>query len=345
MAPLGRDVALVDRELITQKYKQLLKNYIDVKDEQALYKGQQFSRKAIEQKISPEEIISFHMMVMEELFPDLEDDVKLSMDFLLEVMINYGFAYREHQSLRNQQRELQSEIEIAASMQQTLLSTIHPTLNELDIGAISVPARQMNGDYYHFVQDEDGRVSIAIADIIGKGVPAALCMSMIKYSMDSLPDTRMEPAAVLESLNRVVEHNVDPSMFITMFYGLYDTRVHRLYYASAGHEPGFYYHAEYDRFEEIQAKGLVLGVSRSTKYQDYTMNVNKGDMVILLSDGVTECRNGDRFIERSEIASLIRKYLHLSAQEIVNNVYHELERMQDFQLRDDFTLIILKRSV
>lgn len=334
-----------DKELIVRKYKEILSNYLKILDEQSLYKGQQFSRKAIEQKVSPEEIINYHIMVMEDLYPDMTEEVKNSFDFLLEVMINYGFAYREHQSLRSRQRELQSEIEVAASMQQTLLSSELPQVDGLDIGVISVPAKQMNGDYYHFVQDENGTVSVAIADIIGKGVPAALCMSMIKYSMDSLPETRMDPGAVLESLNRVVEQNVDPSMFITMFYGLFDPRDSSFYYATAGHEPGFYYNSKEDTFEEIEARGLVLGVSRTTKYEDHKMNIEPGDMVVLLSDGVTECRKGERFIEREEVAEMIRKYSDLSSQQIVENVYRELERFQDFQLRDDFTLIILKRDV
>ncbi|MFP3360418.1 phosphoserine phosphatase, partial [Planococcus sp. SIMBA_143] len=88
----------------------------------------------------------------------------------------YGFAYREHQSLRSRQQQLESEIEIAANMQQTLLAGDKPEVPNLDIGAISKPAQKMSGDYYHFVQDENDCVSVAIADVIGKGIPAALCM-------------------------------------------------------------------------------------------------------------------------------------------------------------------------
>jgi sigma-B regulation protein RsbU (phosphoserine phosphatase) len=261
------------------------------------------------------------------------------------VMIGYGLAYREHQSLRNRQIQLESEIEVAANMQQTLLRGDIPVTNDLDIGALSQPAKKMNGDYFHFVQDENNTIGIAIADIIGKGVPAALSMSMIKYAMDSFPEQRMQPGAILESLNRVVEQNVDPSMFITMLYGIYDPRVHRFYYSGAGHEPGFFYSAAKDEFEEMPLKGLLLGVSKTTNYQEFEKEIDPGDMMILLSDGVTECRTEKGFIEREEITELIRNNIHLSAQEMVNNVYGELERLQDFELRDDFTLIILRREV
>jgi sigma-B regulation protein RsbU (phosphoserine phosphatase) len=326
-------------------YKDILGNYIQTQNEQILYQGQKLSRKSLENEISPEDIVSIHKEVIEEIYSDIPEKVLHSLDFLLEVMISYGLALREHQTLKNKQRELRSEIEVAANVQQTLLGTKVPTSSTLEIGAISVPAKQMNGDYFHFVEEEHGGLSIAIADVIGKGIPAAMCMSMIKYAMDSLPDSRKNPSYVLENLNNIVERNVDPSMFITMFYGSYNPETNLFAYASAGHEPGFYYDAKADSFEDLEAKGLVLGVDRHVKYLQYEQQLSKGDMIVLLTDGVTECRTEEGFIERLDIIKLIRKYMHLSPQEIVESVYKELEKLQHFQLRDDFTLIILKSLV
>ncbi|MGM0924381.1 MAG: PP2C family protein-serine/threonine phosphatase [Bacillota bacterium] len=333
------------KEVIESKYQEILSHYMQELTETALYQGQKFSRKAIEEQVPPEEIISLHRKVLQDLFPDVDQDVLHSLDFLLEVMMGYGLAYQEHQSLRDQQQEIKSEIQVALNVQQMLLETSVPTVPNLDIGAISVPAKHMNGDYYHFVYDEES-VSIAIADVIGKGIPAALCMSMIKYAMDSLPESRKSPSRVLENLNRVVEHNVDPSMFITMFYGMYDTDTHEFVYGSAGHEPGFYYSAKEDRFHDMNTKGLVLGIDQSIKYKQYSRVVEKGDMIVLLSDGVTESKtNEEEFIEREFITDLIKKYSDLNAQGIVDNIYKDFLQMQDFELRDDFTLIILKREV
>ncbi|MFB5663942.1 PP2C family protein-serine/threonine phosphatase [Alteribacillus sp. HJP-4] len=331
--------------LIQEQYKKMLQSYIEEKNEQGLYHAQQFSKKVLENQISPEEVVSLHLEVVEEFYPDLPDGATDSFEFLLEVMMGYGLAYREHQSLRDKQRELEQEINVAASMQQTFLPKEIPGVDSMDIGVISVPASKMSGDYYHFVKDENGCIGLAIADIIGKGVPAALCMSMIKYAMDSLPEQRLQPGALLENLNRVVEQNVASNMFITMMYGSYDPRVHHFYYSGAGHEPGFYYDSAADNFEELYAKGLVLGIKRDTTFREYHKKVELGDFIVLLSDGVTECRTEHGFIERDEITSLIRKYKHLSAQEIVNNIFYELEKIQGFQLRDDFTLIILRRKV
>ncbi|ARI78833.1 PP2C family protein-serine/threonine phosphatase [Halobacillus mangrovi] len=332
-------------KLDLENYKELLQEYIRTKDEQALYQAEQFSKQSMQHNISPEEIINVHIQSLQEIYPDMPDYIQASMNFLLETMISYGLAYQEYQSLRERQLELKSEISVAANMQKTLLSTVKPELDDLEVGALSVPAKQMNGDYHHFVDDNEGSLGIAIADVIGKGVPAALCMSMIKYSMDSFPEMRMDPGVILGSLNRVVERNVDSSMFITMFYGLYNTNNHTFYYASAGHEPGFYYHKDREEFEEIDAPGLVLGVSSEATYHQKQVEVEQGDMIILLTDGVTECRQGDRFIEQEEILHVIKSYSHLPAQEIVENVFKHFERLQDFQLRDDFTLIILRRNV
>lgn len=327
------------------EYKEILERYIKVNDEQSLYRGQKFSRQLIEDGVSPEEVVHLHVDVLMEIFQNLDEEMKRSFKFLLEVMMDYGIAYREHQSLKDKQKQLNMEIELAASMQNRLLAEELPNVEFLDIGVISQPATRLNGDYYHFVQDERKRVSVAVADVIGKGIPATLCMSMIRYAMDSLPEVSMHPGAILENLNRVVERNIDDSMFITMFYGIYDPEKHLFYYASAGHEPGYIYRKETNQFEEFTAKGLVLGVKNDTSYQNYETRLKLGDMIILLSDGVTECRSSDGFIERTEIINLIRKYQHLSAQQIVNEVYRELERLQNFELKDDVTLIILRRQV
>ncbi|MCU9591849.1 PP2C family protein-serine/threonine phosphatase [Bacillus velezensis] len=332
------------REVIEQRYHQLLSRYIAELTETSLYQAQKFSRKTIEHQVPPEEIISIHRKVVKELYPDLPEDVFHSLDFLIEVMIGYGMAYQEHQSLRDIQQELRSEIEIAANVQQTLLGTKIPEEEELDIGAISVPAKQMSGDYYHFVKDKES-INIAIADVIGKGIPAALCMSMIKYAMDSLPETGIHPSQVLKNLNRVVEQNVDSSMFITMFYANYNTKNHQFTYASAGHEPGFYYSEKEKKFYDLEAKGLVLGISQDFDYSQYEQHMDEGDMIVLFSDGVTECRTENGFLERSDIQRMLEEHMDCSAQDMVKNIYDSLLRLQDFQLHDDFTLIVLKRKV
>ncbi|MGM9924937.1 MAG: PP2C family protein-serine/threonine phosphatase [Bacillus sp. (in: firmicutes)] len=333
-----------DGSHIEELYGEALKKYIQERTEQELYRGQLLSRQTIEHNISPEELISWHKKALLDVFPETRSEILDSLDFLLEVMMGYGIAYRETQSLRHLQQELNSEMEIAANVQSTLLETKIPELKELEIGSLSVPAKHMNGDFYQFLQDDEtGSIGVAIADVIGKGIPAALCMSMIKYAMDSIPDKRHLPSKVLEALNEVVEKNVDTNMFITMFYGIYNPATSVFSYASAGHEPGLYYHAGSETFDDLYAKGLLLGVDKHASYKQYEQQVEIGDMIILMSDGVTECRTDDGFIEKDYLIDLIRQHIHLHPREIVINVYKHLEKLQHFKLRDDFTLIILKK--
>ncbi|GEL07612.1 PP2C family protein-serine/threonine phosphatase [Salisediminibacterium halotolerans] len=328
-----------------QMYKDMLTSYLQNKSEHALYHAQQFSKEMMEKDMSPEETVSLHLSVFQELADDLPEQVVDSFDLLLEVMIGYGLAYREHQSLRDRQRELDSELNVAARMQKSLLPAGDLDLDDIEIGVVSVPAGKMSGDYYHYMKDEDRNVGIAVADVIGKGVPAAMSMSMIKYAMDTITEQTMDPGQLLESINRVVERNIEDDMFITMMYGYYDADTHRFSYASAGHEPGFVYDEKEDTFSDLEAKGLVLGVSSKVAYTKKHLHLDKGDFIVLLSDGVTECRIDGEFIERNQIAHLIREKKHLPAQDIVDEIYHELEKAQEFQLRDDFTLQILRRKV
>lgn len=168
---------------------------------------------------------------------------------------------------------------------------------------------------------------------------------MIKYAMDSFYDELMSPSAILRNLNSVVERNVATNMFITMFYGQFFPKTGTLRFASAGHEPGFVYRAESEKFVEINAKGIVLGVLKNTHYNQYELVLEKNDMFVLLTDGVTECKRGDRFIKREEVVEIIKMYAHLPAQEHVEKVYEHFNQLDDFELRDDFTLIIVKKLV
>lgn len=325
-------------------YKDLLKKYVDQHDENYLYQAEKISKVFIQKNILPEKIIHLHNQALKESYPNQYYEIESSMNFLLEIMTSYGLVHQELQVLRDEQLKLKSEISVAAKMQKMLLATTKPDISGLDIGVISVPAEQMNGDYHQFTEGQDGSLGIAIADIIGKGVPAALCMSMIKYAVDSFPKQLMKPTNILRKLNEIVERDVDPSIFITMFYGQYEPKSSKFRYASAGHEPGFYYDAEKDVFYEIKTKGLVLGVLPDSNYQQYEFKIKKNDMIILLTDGVTECRQGQRFIEIEEVLAQIRKYANYPTQELVHQVYKYFERLQDFHLKDDFTLIVIRKE-
>ncbi|WP_241254604.1 PP2C family protein-serine/threonine phosphatase [Brevibacillus sp. SYP-B805] len=325
------------------QYKEILQAYLEGRGETQLYLAQQLGKWFLKQNVAPEEIIDMHLHTMEEMV-DMPEPVRESFQLLTEVMIEYGNTYREHRSLRSRQKQLESEIEVAVTMQQTLLSEKVPSLEGVDIGLVSVPAKKMSGDYYHFVRHDADLFSVAIADITGKGIPAALCMSMIKYAMDCLYLTRLDPSEILFFLNGIVERNIDPSMFVTMLCGCYCLESHHFRYAVAGHEPGFLYRAKEETFYDLAGQGIALGVKRGAKYPEYSIGLEEGDLLILLTDGVTERKMGERFLQREELIGYLQAEVGRSAQEIADNLYRRLLELSHFELPDDHTMIVIRRA-
>ena len=139
---------------VEEQYKAIVQRYINTQSENDLYAGQKFSRRFIEKEISPEEVIGIHKSALMELFKDAPEDIWHSFDFLIEMMIHYGLALQEHQSLIRKQEELELEMKIAEKVQNTLLKTKVPKFSNLDIGFLTVPAKQMSGDYIYFLSDD-----------------------------------------------------------------------------------------------------------------------------------------------------------------------------------------------
>ena len=329
---------------VEMQYKELVNRYINTKSENDLYAGQKFSRRFIEKEISPEEVIGIHKSALKELFKDAPEDFWHSFDFLIEMMIHYGLALQEHQSLIRKQEELDLEMKIAEKVQNTLLKTKVPSFSNLDIGFLTVPAKQMSGDYIYFLSDDSNYASVAVADVIGKGIPAALCMSMIKFGMDNMQQQNSSPHVVLDVVNRIVEDSVDDSMFISMFYGKYEVEGSLFTYSSAGHEPVLLYKAATNTFSELDAKGLLLGVQSNVTYEERSVILDKGDFIAMMTDGVTETRTEDGFIDDQVIKEILKTVKDESAQKIADTVYQQLGEMQNFHLHDDFSIVIFKKG-
>ncbi|PTK06086.1 serine/threonine protein phosphatase [Mammaliicoccus sciuri] len=326
-----------------QQYLQLILDYVQINDDEILSSCQTFSTEAIEDNVSPEEIVQLHVNIMEQKQELTKEQIIRSFDVLLEVMIGYGFTYRDYKKLLNKIKIHDKEMEVASSLQQTMLKPQIPQFDSIQIGAISVPAQKVSGDYFNLIDHNDGTMSFAVADVIGKGIPAALAMSMIKFGMDSYGHSQL-PSDGLKRLNRVVEKNVNQNMFVTMFYGLYEEINNMLYYSSAGHEPGYIYRSQTGEFEEMSERGIVLGVNKHTRYKQSEIKIELQDMIIVFTDGVTELRNQqNEFIKTTDLLSMIDEYKQLHPQDIVQILYEELVKLQNPNKRDDLTILIVKR--
>ncbi len=293
--------------------------------ERNLYIAQNFTRQLIQKNISPEDVISIHKNAVEQIFPNQMNESQPAYDFLIEVMVHYGMAHREHQSLLQKQAEYEMEMKIATNIQKTLLKTYVPNMQNIDIGMISVPIRKMNGDYVHFFHDGEEYLSVAVTDV------------------ETLVYAYKDPSYVLEVINRVIEKGVDDSMFVSMFYGCLDVEQNIFSYASAGHEPALHYSAKNDQFFTLEAKGLLLGVLSETNYTFHEIVLEENDLIIMMTDGVTEFRVKEELNSREVITTLIKENRHLSAQQLCQLLYKEIERVQNFKLFDDFTVVILKK--
>lgn len=328
----------------------LLGQYLKYQTERNLYLGQNFSRRLVQKDITPEEVISIHKESLEALYDgddtgNFTDDMRNALDFLTEFMIQYGLALREHKILLKNQEEMDHELELAANVQKTMLKTTIPEIRGLTIGSISVPARKMNGDYVYFQGDTQRFAGIGVADVVGKGIPAALCMSMVKNGLDTLGQPSISPSYALDVLNRIVEKTVDDNMFISMFYGRYDVVQSNFTYASAGHEPALLYKAKERKFIELESEGLLLGVLPDVHNIEKSIILEKDDMVIIMTDGVTECRVDDRFLEKSEITDLIFKHKEKTPQKLAEAIFQEIEKLSHFkQLADDLTFVVIKKE-
>ena len=330
-------------EEFKKHYKELLDESIATGVQpQLLEKCENYTSEVIKKDILPEDIVEIHKNYISSLSLE-EHKILDTLDVLKEVVRGFGYSYRDYQKLVNKLQFHDKEIDLASRLQQTMLKADIPQFDSIQIGVISVAAQKVSGDYFNLIDHKDGTMSFAIADVIGKGIPAALAMSMIKFGMDSYGHSQL-PSDGLKRLNRVVEKNVNQNMFVTMFYGLYEEMNHLLYCSSAGHEPGYIYRAETEEFEEIEVRGRVLGVSQNTRYHQQEIAVNLNDLIIIFTDGVTEDRNSmGEFISKKDLLNLIHKYKHMHPQDIVQLLYEAILKIQNPNKRDDMTILIIKR--
>ena len=175
---------------IVEEYKTLITDYLKTKDINTLLDAaHDFSERAIDIDISPDEMIALHIELIDAMPLDDYQSLKDSLDILQEVMIHFGFTYKDYKAMLNKLERHDQEMDVAASLQETMLKTSIPSIEELEIGAISVPARKVSGDYYNIIEHKDDKLTFAVADVIGKGIPAAIAMSMLKFGMDMTPSS------------------------------------------------------------------------------------------------------------------------------------------------------------
>lgn len=251
-----------------------------------------------------------------------------------------------------QQREsVESELRIAKDIQQSLLPHTFPPFphrSEFDLHAVNVPARTVGGDFYDFFPVGE-RIAIIIADVSGKGVPAALLMAVSRTIIRNLATQRDDPGEVLAEANRLLAEDNQNGMFVTVFLGFYDPSSGRMAYANAAHVPPVL--VARDRTVSVleQSSGTIVGALDGERYGTLECTLNPGDMLVLVTDGVTEARPdalaGKDFYGEERLVALLHTTTAKTAESTCAVIVASVDEHAHGTRADDTTVLVLKRTI
>jgi len=282
------------------------------------------------------------------------DFVTKPVDFIdLETTINK--TIRELQILRQAQQEhdqllaIQHDLTIARNIQQSILPKVFPPFperNDFDIFAGMTPAKAVGGDFYDFFLIEKERLGVVIGDVSGKGIPAAIFMAVSRTLLKATAMKGLPAGECLSYVNDLICLESTASMFVTIFYGIYNTTTGELEYANGGHNPPYILKADGSVQLLEMTNGIALGVMEDLDYQIRTVQLHSGDGLFLYTDGVTEAFNaaGQMYTDQ-RLVKLLTASNTLPIREIVQKVFQDVnEYSTGIDQSDDITILAMRRS-
>jgi len=249
------------------------------------------------------------------------------------------------------------EISTGAEIQSQLLPDYCPIIYGVDLAAHCRPALQLGGDYYDFMclktnisekRKEKARWALVIGDVMGKGIPAGLLMTMLRGMLRAEVLTGLPPDRILHDLNQLAINDLDQShRFVTLFYSDYDPRTRKLRFANAAHNPPLLWKSSDQKIIKLDAEGFVLGLQKDAEYHCGEIKLNQNDLVLYYTDGVIDTSNslGQRFDEERLIKTLSKLCKHsYTSQEILNKIFNKLDDFtgQNRHLEDDASMVIFQ---
>ncbi len=255
-------------------------------------------------------------------------------------------------SMANEKKRLDHDLEIARDIQRILLPAEAPAINGFQISGISVPARQVSGDYFDYIHVDDERLGVAIADVSGKGVPASLIMAICRSVLRAEAARNPSPADVLRKVNRQLYPDIKEDMFISMAYLIlnHERDGDGVTLARAGHDAPLLYKRKSQTVMPIKSPGMVVGIDSGNVFDrltaDFAIPLERGDCLVLYTDGVTEALNteGDEFGLDRTIQS-VRASATDGAQAIVKRVIDDARNFTgSLPQNDDITLIAIRKT-
>ena len=248
----------------------------------------------------------------------------------------------------NERQRLQRELEIAKEVQMSFLPDKMPTIGELEITARCLPALEVGGDYYDFVQLDDNKLGLVIGDVSGKGTQAAFYMTLTKGFLRAVSRRLDSPKQIMSELNALFFENAPRDTFISMVYALFDMNHRKITIARAGHNPILKISSEKEELEIIKPAGLALGLEKGDTFdeiiEDVTLPLNKDDVYVFYTDGVNEAmdRNGNEFGEERLHRSILQNR-YLPVKDMLDRIYKEVYKFAGKKgQRDDMSMIIVR---
>lgn len=241
-------------------------------------------------------------------------------------------------------RELVSEMEVAGKVLQDLLPHECPVLEGMEVAAAYEPCSQVGGDYYDLIPLGEDRWGFAMADVAGKGIPAALLVAALHASVFSLAKSSLTLRVIVGRTNQLLYESVRETRYATFFFGLLDVPLRRLIHINAGHPPPILVRAG-GEVEMIHASGLPLGLFPAPRYFEEVIQLGDGDLLAFYTDGITESadRRGDLF-GRDRLAEVLRRERDLGtpAAEVCDSVLKAVRRFRKGAPDDDQTVVVIR---
>ena len=291
--------------------------------------------------ISNNEVIGVFDLESDELNAYAKDDVEVLGLLASQVAIIIEKVML-HEQLIEKQR-LEAQLEVARQVQLELLPARDPQLEGFDISAYNFPTEEVSGDYYDWVRIYDDQIGIVVADVSGKGVPAALLMAFLRASLRAATHIGYAPHISMSKVNYLLWESIERNQFVTAFYGVLDAANRTLAYCNAGHNPPFLIAADGTaHFEE--RGGVPLGMFRDTRYYEFFATIEPGQVLVLYTDGVTEAMNrtGAEY-GRDRLVAAVRQCRHLGAREMIDFIHRDvLNWTEGLGATDDVTFFIIK---
>ena len=241
-----------------------------------------------------------------------------------------------------EQDRLERQVQIAAEVQRRMMPMKAPKVAGLDIAALYVPCFELGGDFYDFIPLGDHSIGITVADVVGKGLPASLLMASVRAAMRAQADNVYDLDEIVSRVNKSMSMDMRSNEFITLWYGVLDYRNKQLTYSSAGHEPAILIRD--GKMRELGTGGMVIGVDPDQKYDKEVVQLQKGDVLWIYTDGVPDAMNyaGDKF-GKTRMRDSLMKYVGESAEQICRQMLWETRRFVGLNRRtDDTTIVVVK---